>query len=200
MVACVPPREETEDPAVVKLTFVPSRLGPPSWAAVPYLLCHELVCHVNQAAPLSSEDPFAEGWMDMVALQLHNQWAEDIFPWAPARARKAASRLSEAVLTRWRDLPEPYMTTRAVRAQGQEAARLVEEKLHPFHDPSQPVPELVRLSLQLNRASPTVADRLEFVSKVNDVEFDPVLHARLLAELRLWYENSGRAAKVLSFR
>jgi len=118
VVACVPPREEPEAPAIVKLTFIPGLLGPPSWASVPYLLCHELICHVNQAAPMSSEDPFGGGWMDLVALQLHNHWAEEIFPWAPALARSAAARLSDDVLRRWHGLEEPHMTTRAVRSQG----------------------------------------------------------------------------------
>jgi hypothetical protein len=199
VVACVPPREEAETSAIVKLTFVPGLLGPPSWASVPYLLCHELICHVNQAAPMSSEDPFAEGWMDLVALQLHDQWAEEIFPWAPALARRAAERLSDAVLQRWPGLQEPHMRTRALRLVGREAAQWVQERLRPFHDPSRVPPELVRLSLQLNRVPLTVADRLEFISKVNLGRFEPRLQASLLARLRLWLENIEKADKVLSF-
>jgi hypothetical protein len=145
---------------------------------------------------MSSEDPFAEGWMDLVALQLHDQWAEKIFPWAPALARDAAARLSDGVLRRWRGLPEPHMTTRAVRSRGREAARWVQEKLRPFHDPSKVPPELIRLSL--NRVSPTVADRMEFISKVND-RSNPRLQASLLARLRLWLENIEKADRVLSF-
>ncbi len=198
-VACVPPREEPKAPAIVKLTFVPGLLGPPSWASVPYLLCHELICHVNQAAPMSSEDPFAEGWMDLVALQLHDQWAEEIFPWAPALARDAATRLSDGVLRRWQNMPEPHRRTRALRSQGRWAAECVQEKLRPFHDPSLTPPELIRLSLQLNRVSPTVAERLEFISKVNNVKWDPHLQASLLARLRLWLENIEKADRVLSF-
>jgi hypothetical protein len=199
VVACVPPREDARAPATVKLTFVPGLLGPPSWASVPYLLCHELICHVNQAAPMSSEDPFAEGWMDLVALQLHDQWAEEIFPWAPALARAAAARLSDAVLQRWPGMPEPHMTTRAARSLGREAAQWVREKLRPFLDPGQAVPELIRLSLQLNRVSLTVADRLEFVSRVNSGRADPRVQAHLLARLRLWLENIEKADRVLSF-
>jgi hypothetical protein len=199
VVACVPPREEAETSAVVKLTFVPGLLGPPSWASVPYLLCHELICHVNQAAPMSSEDPFAEGWMDLVALQLHDQWAEEIFPWAPELARRAAERLSDAVLQRWPGLQEPHMRTRALRFLGREAAQWVQAKLRPFHDPSRIPPELIRLSLQLNRVPLTVADRLEFISKVNRGRFEPGLQASLLARLRLWLENIEKADGVLSF-
>jgi hypothetical protein len=198
-VACVPPREEPRAPAIVKLTFIPGLLGPPSWASVPYLLCHELICHVNQAAPMSSEDPFGEGWMDLVALQLHNHWAEEIFPWAPALARSSAARLSDDVLRRWRGLPEPHMSTRGLRYAGREAARWVEEKLVPFHDPSKVPSELIRLSLQLNRASPTVADRIEFISRVN-CKSNPRLQAGLLAQLRRWVEDTEKAAdRVLSF-
>jgi hypothetical protein len=195
----VPPREDAWAPATVKLTFVPGLLGPPSWASVPYLLCHELICHVNQAAPMSSEDPFAEGWMDLVALRLHNQWAEEIFPWAPASARAAAARLSDTVLQRWPGLPEPHMTTRAARQLGHVAAEWVQEKLRPFLDPSQVLPELIRLSLQLNRVSLTVADRLEFVTRVNRGRSEPVIQAHLLARLRRWLENIEQADRVLSF-
>jgi hypothetical protein len=199
VVACVPPREEAQTSAIVKLTFVPGLLGPPSWASVPYLLCHELICHVNQAAPMSSEDPFAEGWMDLVALQLHDQWAEEIFPWAPALARRAAERLSDAVIQRWPGLQEPHMRTRALRLVGREAAQWVQEKLRPCHDPNRVPPELIELSLQLNRVPLTVADRLEFISRVNRGRFEPRLQASLLARLRLWLENMEQADKVLSF-
>jgi hypothetical protein len=199
VVACVPPREEPQAPAIVKLTFIPGLLGPPSWASVPYLLCHELICHVNQAAPMSTEDPFGEGWMDLVALQLHNHWAGKIFPWAPALARSAAARLSDEVLRRWRGLSEPHMTTRAVRSRGRAAAQWVEDKLEPFHDPGTVPSELIRLSLQLNRASPTVAARIEFISKVND-RSNPRRQAGLLAQLRRWLEDTEKAAdRVLSF-
>jgi hypothetical protein len=199
VVACVPPREAPEAPAVVKLTFIPGLLGPPSWASVPYLLCHELICHVNQAAPMSSEDPFGEGWMDLVALQLHDHWAGQIFPWAPLLARSTATRLSNDVLKRWRGLPEPYMRTRGLRNEGREAARWVEEKLEPFHDPSKAPSELIRLSLQLNRASPTVAGRIEFISKIN-YRSNLRLQAGLLAQLRRWLEDAEKAAdRVLSF-
>jgi hypothetical protein len=199
VVACVPPREAPEAPAVVKLTFIPGLLGPPSWASVPYLLCHELICHVNQAAPMSSEDPFGEGWMDLVALRLHDHWAGQIFPWAPRLARTTGARLSNDVLRRWRGLPEPYMTTRGLRREGREAARWVEEKLEPFHDLSETRSELIRLSLQLNRASPTVAGRIEFISKVN-CRSNPRLQAGLLVQLRRWLEDTEKAAdKILSF-
>jgi hypothetical protein len=202
VVACVPPREEPGAPAVVKLTFIPGLLGPPSWASVPYLLCHELICHVNQAAPMSSVDPFGEGWMDLVALQLHNHWAEEIFPWAPALARSAAARLSDDVLRRWSGLEAPHMEARAVRSQGREAAWWVQEKLEklrPFHDPGGVPSELIRLSLQLNRASRTFAGRMNFISKVND-RSDFRLQAGLVYQLRLWLEDGEKAAdRVLSF-
>jgi hypothetical protein len=197
--ACVPPRQEAIGPATVKLIFVPSLLGPPSWASVPYLLCHELVCHVNQAAPMSSEDPLAEGWMDMVALQLHNRWANKIFPGEARLAVNAANRLSDGVLKLWRGLPEPHLTTRVMRTRGNDAAQWVEGKLQPFDDPRQDLPGLIRLSLQLNRVSPTVADRLEFVSKVNNCRRDLGLQARLLASLRRWRDDLGSASDVLSF-
>jgi hypothetical protein len=198
VVACVPPREAA-DPAIVKLTFVPSFLGPPSWASVPYLLCHELICHVNQAAPMDSVDSFAEGWMDFVAWRLHDLWADTIFPWAPELAREAAGRLSDVVLQRWRGLPEPHLTTRAMRANGRRAAKFVESKLRPFDDGNQPIPPLARLSLLLNRVSPTVTGRMAFVSRINNAQRDWGLEARLLADLRRWLDGNTPPPGVLSF-
>lgn len=199
VVACVPPREGT-DPTIVKLTFVPRLLGPPSWATIPYLLCHELVCHANQAAPMSTCDAFAEGWMDLVALRLHHEWAVQMFPWAPSAAREAAEKLSSDVLDRWPDLPEPHMSTRGVRYQGRLAAMWVEEILEPFHDPGSSAPELIRLSLQLNRTSPTLAGRLDFIAKVLDGKTtDKALKAKLLLALRRWCDGDGGPGGVLSF-
>ena len=44
-----------------------------------------------------------------------------------------------------------------------------------------------------------MADRLEFISKVNLGRFEPRLQASLLARLRLWLENIDKADRVLSF-
>lgn len=198
-VACVPPRKGV-DPAVVKLTFVPGLLGPPSWASVPYLLCHELVCHANQAAAMDSADSFAEGWMDLIAKKLHDQWVGDIFPWAPALARDAAGSLYRQIEQRWQGMPEPHMATRAARKAGRVAAAWVGENLQPLQDPGQAVPALIRLSLQLNRSTPTFAGRVEFVSKVNNARTsDPGLQAALAGELRRWIEGTGSVQELLSF-
>jgi len=228
IVACVPPRAGT-DPAIVKLTLVPSRLGTPSWACVPYLLCHELVCHVNQAAPLDSLDPFAEGWMDFVAWQLHDEWADQLFPWAPAEARKAARSLSETVLKRWRDLPEPHMATRAARSLGRLAAEFVESKLQPFDAGRQPPgagysqPDdgqqafslLARLSLQLNRVPAELSNRVSMVDRIlkarDSSPSSDRYKAHLMADLRRWLAgddeplhrwltDEAEPPKVLSFR
>lgn len=202
-VACVPPREGT-DPATVKLTFAPTLLGPPSWAVVPYLLCHEIVCHVYQSAPMAGEDAFAEGWMDLVALRLHHQWAPRIFPWEPALARWYAERLSRDVLQRRENLPEPEQTTRGIRSQGRLAAEWVEETLQRLLPGSTPpAAEMIWLSLQLNRTPATLADRLEFVTQVVEARGSRgIARAKLLAQLRLWADGGydpGGAAKVLSF-
>jgi hypothetical protein len=173
--------------------------GPPSWAAIPYLLCHELVCHVNQGAPMDSGDPFAEGWMDLVAMRLHDEWANEIFPWAPAMARSAASRLSDVVLRRWQGLAEPSMTTRAARVQGRYAAEFVAQLLEPSRNATDRGPgELTCLSLQLNVVPSIVAARKDFVSRVNQARFDPALQARLLAALGRWRQGV-HVNKVLFF-
>ncbi len=196
--ACVAPRRG-EAPTEVKITLIPSLLGPPSWAAVPYLLCHELVCHVNQAAPMDSGDPFAEGWMDLVAKHLHDQWVDRIFPWAPAMARSAASRLSDIVLRRWPGLAEPHMSTRAARVQGRYAAEWAERHLGSPRDMPERAANLTCLSLQLNRTRSTVADRKAFVAKVNHASLDPALQARFLATLNRWLNSQATAAEVLFF-
>lgn len=197
-IACVPPLRG-EYGATVRVSLIPGLLGPPSWAAVPYLLCHELVCHVNQGAPMDSGDPFAEGWMDLVAKRLHDLWASEIFPWAPAMALSAADRLSGDVLRRWRGLAEPHMTTRAARVQGRYAARFVEQDLDPSRSVTDRITEeLTCLSLQLNVTSSTVLARMDFVSRVNDAAFDPALRARLLAMLGRWRRGAA-IGEVLFF-
>jgi hypothetical protein len=49
-----------------------------TWSAIPYVLLHELVSHVAQGPwtgmceKPGDTDPFAEGWMDLVAHRIHN--------------------------------------------------------------------------------------------------------------------------------
>jgi hypothetical protein len=197
-IACVPPLRG-EYGATVRVSLIPGLLGPPSWAAVPYLLCHELVCHVNQGTPMDSGDPFAEGWMDLVAKRLHDLWANEIFPWAPAMALSAADRLSGDVLRRWQGLAEPHMTTRAARVQGRYAARSVEQDLNSSRSVTdRTTEELTCLSLQLNVTSSSVSARKDFVSRVNGAAFDPALRARLLAMLGRWRRGAA-IGEVLFF-
>jgi hypothetical protein len=197
-IACVPPLR-AEYGVTVKVTLIPGLLGPPSWAVIPYLLCHELVCHVNQGAPMDSGDPFAEGWMDLVAKRLHDEWVNEIFPWAPAMARSAANRLSDVVVRRWQGLAEPSMTTRAARGQGRYAADFAAQQLEPSRDATdRGLSGLTCLSLQLNVVSSTVAARKDFVSGVNNARVDPALQARLLAALGRW-RRGGPVNEVLFF-
>ena len=164
--ACVPPRRLNGHAAQVKLTFAPSLLGPPSWAAMPYLLCHELVCHVSQRAPTDSGDPFAEGWMDLVAHRMHDRWVRSVFPWAPEFAHDSAEELSRITRRRGNGIPHPHDKTRAARQVGRSAAGRMEELLR-LAGSVRPAAALERLSLQLNRVDATVADRLAFVGLIN---------------------------------
>jgi len=209
--ACMPAKRKDDDnPAQVKLIFAPSLLGPPSWAAVPFLLCHELVCHATQGAPMDSSDPFAEGWMDLIAQRLHDRWLDKVFPWAPKFARTCADELSCITRQRGPDLPDLHSNTRAARAMGRQAALLIEEALRVVRHPSSRSPSraLERLSLQLNRVSSTVTDRWSFVAKIMRLLDRPETQldrneleqrVRLRRCLQGWVAGEVPASEVLFF-
>jgi len=209
--ACVPSRgRQADGPARVKLLLAPSLLGPPSWAAIPFLLCHELICHVNQAAPMDSGDPFAEGWMDLIAQRLHNRWIDSVFPWAPTFARRCASELSYITTQRGQHLPYLHSTTRATRMLGHHAAQLTEGALRVTR-PARPMRSsraLEHLSLQLNRVSATVPQRWSFVVKIVRLldrrpeqmrRSELEQRTRLRACLQQWATGEISAREVLFF-
>ncbi|MCA1706656.1 MAG: hypothetical protein LC808_26685 [Actinobacteria bacterium] len=198
--ACIPPRVDLR-PSEVTLTLVPPRLGPPSWASVPYLLCHELVCHASQAADADSTDPFTEGWMDMVALELHDRWIDDVFPWDPAFAKEAGHRLSDVVRRGGPHLREPHMTTRGSRGTGWAAAGWVLGKIRPFALDSEGAwMDFECLSVQLNRLHVVPALHKSFVAKVNACQGDLALATRLTVVLRHWLAGEATPAEVFSFK
>lgn len=199
--ACVPPRKPGY-PTEVKLTFAPSLLGPPSWAAVPYLLCHELVCHVSQGAPMDSGDPFAEGWMDHVAHTMHGRLTSTVLPWDPGFAGTCAEELRLITSRRGPGIHDPHDTTRAARQVGWKAAMIMQGLLK-LAGAARPEAALEQLSLQLNRLDSTVAARLDFVAGIANCGGSApaqLLRRRRLRELLgRWLAGEIDAREVLSF-
>jgi len=198
--ACMP----THDALVgeVRLSLAPAQLGPPSWASVPYLLCHELVCHASQSVLPDSADPFTEGWMDFLAKRLHDVWVGDLFPWAPTFATAASDRLAQVGGFLGPNLREPHLTTRAARTLGRVAGQWTEHWLEPFAR-EKGLDTFVlfqRLSIQLNRVPATSADHKRFIAKVARCVRDPETEIHFGAVARQWVSGKATAEDLLSFR
>lgn len=197
--------------ASVTLQRAPQLLGPPSWASIPYVLCHELLCHASQAAPSSDvTDPLTEGWMDEVAASIHDSRTKTLFPWDPDIATQEGRRLCEALRTLRPGLNGIQRTTRSARIQGAEAARIVRRILADLARLSNLSGGnlFLRLSVELNAVRATSPEEYlgahrSFVSRVITAERDGeravVLRARRDAALRKWVIGQLSATEVLSF-
>lgn len=183
----------------VQLTVCPSHLGPPTVATLPYLLCHELICHAYQGADHRNDDPFAEGWMDRVSLALAQVWSGCLFPLAAQLARDESAQLSELLRMNLSGLPRPQPWSRASRRQGWAAAGVVKEWLRPFEKFGSAPGLFEQLSIELNRVRCTVGQRMAFVSAVQLSEEDASLRCRLSLRLRAWVEGTTDARAVLHF-
>jgi hypothetical protein len=193
-----------------KVFLLPASLGPPSLASIPYLLCHELASHVFQGADHDTEDPFAEGWMDSVALSLHQDWAQVFFPWAPEFAREQARDLSTLKQLNLSGLTRGEPVMRAARRQGYRAADTVNEILSRYDTVGGPPSLFHQLSIELNLVRCTVGQRLNFVSAVEAAgrgthakhqatDADSRLAYQLSRRLRDWIKGKCDAAAVLCF-
>ncbi|WP_425003116.1 hypothetical protein [Mycolicibacterium sp. S3B2] len=166
---------------------------------MPYLLCHEFVCHAFQGAKRASDDPFAEGWMDRVALNLHDFWADELFPSAPQLAREEAHFLSALVRTSFDGLEDPHPVTRAARTLGWMAADLVEQFFKPFEHGFGEPSLFTQLSIQMNLEVTGVDHRGLFVAEVMRTRRDPKLRLLLNSRLREVAEGVGDVNGVLNF-
>lgn len=185
----------------VKLSIFPSLFGPPSLASVPYLLCHELVCHAFQGAKLQNDDPFAEGWMDYVALSLHDAWSSALYPQEDQLARDEAHSLSRSLRENWEQLAGNNPTLASIRRErykGWCAGERVKRWLEPFEPTARPT-LFERLSVEMNQVDLSVIERKAFVSAVNASRNDEQLRSMLSVLLRAWVEDVVDAPAVLMF-
>jgi hypothetical protein len=203
--ACVLPRPDSGGmpSSTVKLTFVPSLLGPPTWVSVPSVLCHELIAHINQAAPMRSTDPFGEGWMDVVAEHYHQEWIGDLFPQCREFAMRSATELAVLTSQRYPRLKAISDKTRAVRVVGALAARQVDAQMTALVKAEGRAPnrEFERMSLQLNRVTAPAAKREAFVTAVIQALKGPDGRtARRWGDcLAGWLSGEITASDILSF-
>lgn len=90
----------------LRMVVCPSAFGQESSCALPYVLLHEYVCHAARLAaggppPSEISSTFAEGWMDHVAMTLHDEMIGSGrgfgIPWLePPDHKRAASYLHHA--------------------------------------------------------------------------------------------------------
>jgi hypothetical protein len=194
--------------AIVELLLVPQLLGSPTWASVPYVICHEVLCHASQAASSSdSTDPFTEGWMDAVASTVHAKSASALFPWDPDAAVEEGQRLSSVLRTLGSGLSDLDLKARSARLQGFHAACTVRGVLGSLANLSkgrhgQRLFE--RLSVELNTVPSAGQERdlavhRAFVSNVLASRRDLARATHRDALLRKWVLAQLSAAEVLSF-
>ena len=201
--ASVLPHEEgAATTATVKVTLCPSRLGPPSWACIPYLLCHEVVGHANQSVANANADPFTEGWMDVLARKCHSDWVAELFPWKPSLAIDAAESFCGKTRSLGPNVIEPHATTRAARNQGRAAAQWVLGILTPFSEAAGMDPwfHFERLCVQLNRVPSSLDEHLAFVGRIAACSVEPLegrYSPHVLAVLRSWVEGGTTTEAVM---
>jgi hypothetical protein len=190
--------------SVVKLKICPTHFGPPSLAALPYILCHELVAHINQKAPMRSNDPFGEGWMDEVAFEFFQRRVEVLAPQYAIFALNAARDLRSTVRKRYSGLSHASDDSRAFRSVGTYAAEEVRKQLSALRSVSaagSPDASFERLSYELNTLSSSVEQREAFISAVlrSLVSDDLRLAVAWSQTLTRWMEGRVDASTVLSF-
>jgi hypothetical protein len=151
-----------EGGARVTVLLAPRHLDWASWMTVPYLLFHELLVHAYARPPANSDlsahgiDRFAEGWMDSIALRVHDSLMWSRQPHGPAACRAAGVFHS----ARFAGGADPIET--GARLQGRQCA----ERLLSVLTRLTPDPEavLLRLSAGLNTCRLTSLEREEMAS------------------------------------
>lgn len=192
--------------AAVTLHLVPQLLGPPSWASIPYVLCHELLCHASQAGSSSEvTDPFIEGWMDDLAAMVHSKRRMALFPWRPDAAADEGLRLCMTLRSLHDDLEYLQRQARSARMQGAFAARIAQtilRDLAPLSPPRGRRSLFQRLSVELNAveaasAQEYLAVHQRFIGNVisGESNLQAAVHRNVL--FREWVTGRASARQVL---
>lgn len=183
---------------VVKLVVAPSALNHGSILALPYVLMHECVAHVLQG-PLDGdrehphpENRWAEGWMDYVALKLH----ERVFtsygsqlpgPFSPQEARNVAA--DAAHRARWTGAHAALRRVSAYCKSGVEAAATMRRLLERFLDQEGAIDVLLRLSLTLNASDLPPEPRDDFAQAVQEAGRRASRSAPLVPALQAYLQD-----------
>jgi len=189
----------------VKLSLTTRLIGPPTFATIPAILCHELVAHIHQAAPMRTTDAFGEGWMDYVSELYHEQWISQLLPAYPTLAVESAGELRGVTAPGYVGLERAQVAARAARQTGRRAAQGVARQLRALAASAGEPPSIAdfqRLSLELNRVAVTPEARTAFVGAV-----DRALRGSEVARstewgrvLESWRTGSLSPEGLLSFR
>jgi hypothetical protein len=173
----------------IRLHIDPDLLDVPSFLAVPYLFCHELVCHAwqgiqtksaasrNKISSTRMDDYFAEGWMDAVAYHIFDAFVQRL---STSEALMRHEHRELALLVHndrqsiWRNarLPDD-LTERAQNLHRQRLARLnvgvrsalqFAQFLRDHADGFDPESAWYKISFDLNLRAEIVDRRQEFVT------------------------------------
>jgi hypothetical protein len=200
--SCVPATPTTG--AAIRVGYWLARFGPPTWAATPRVLLHELICHAAQTSPIDNADPFTEGFLDVVAEHQHESHVDRLFPWDPAMALEAGRGLSVA---RRRAMPTGRHfegMDRAARRRGYAAGEIIHRRLVRLSAPGRAVEDFARLAIHLNTSTiATYNQKAAFIEDVIAAELhrysDPATDIRLSTTLAAWIGGNLPAEDVLCF-
>lgn len=162
---------------VVELWIRPNMLGPAAYGAIPYLLVHELVCHVGaRQEEVDNGSPFAEGLMDWVAEYFFKRWIGEVDHRLAAAAEGYFEQL--AALQR-----VPTSEEGAARISGHQAGRRLVAWLVGVHGRSrvQAEAETARLGVEINPEEASLARKDLLVAQLNEGHWAPDFAKVLLA-------------------
>jgi hypothetical protein len=162
---------------VVELWIRPNMLGPAAYGVIPYLLVHELVCHVGaRQEEVDNGSQFAEGLMDWVAEYFFRRWIGEV----DHRLAAAAEGYFEQLASLQR---VPTSEGGAVRIYGHQAGRQLVAWLVGVHGRSraQAEAETARLGVEINCEEASLARKDLLVTRMNEVHRTPDFAKNLLA-------------------
>lgn len=151
------------EPVLVRLIVQCSEFGPEAFAVVPAVLTHEIVCHVPAAQDRAKNDsPFAEGFMDWVASEFHDDWMAVVDPDLAPAAQKHAQQLKQL------ELSSTDRIDHHARCHGRHTATILAVWFQQiFGTRNRAVALVKRLAVELNSIQASIVAKDYFVSRIS---------------------------------
>ena len=161
---------------------------PGAYAAIPWLLVHECICHVpaRQGGKNSNASPFAEGFMDWAACFFFERWMDQI----DASLSLAASQ-SQGLIDR--TLTRPETSEGAARLRGRSAAKRIVTWLRNDHgyDEERAKAWVAKFATDLNCHEASLAKKDSFVVALNSRPWSGTAHGQPVGRAR-WMRDGGQ--------